>query len=53
MTIHEVSDLLADMVLVLWRLPDVPVSDLLGQPPETNAEKLLGPIHTSMTRRAR
>ncbi len=47
MTIHELSDLLADMVLVLRRLPDVPVSDLLGQPPETHAEKLLARFRQS------
>jgi len=41
MTIHELSDLLADMVRVLRRLPDVPVSDLLDQPEVPSAEKLL------------
>ena len=41
MTIHEVSDLLADIALVLRRMPDVPVLDLLDQPEAPNVGKLL------------
>jgi hypothetical protein len=32
LSLHELGDLLANIVLVLRRLPDVPVSDLLNRP---------------------
>jgi hypothetical protein len=33
MTTHELSNLLADIVLLLRRMPDVPVSDFFAVPP--------------------
>jgi hypothetical protein len=34
LTLHELADLLANVVLVLRRMPDVPVSDLMARPAE-------------------
>lgn len=34
LSLHELADLLANIVVVLRRMPDVPVSDLVARPAE-------------------
>jgi hypothetical protein len=50
LSIHEIAELLANIVIVLRRFPDVPVSDLIASAPDVGG--LVGKIrHESIVER--
>jgi hypothetical protein len=50
LTLHELADLMANIVMVLRRMPDVPVSDLVARPTEDASELVTRLRHENTNR---